>query len=43
VPAIVQPVHLLMANLIFGVQFFLYSCLNYAAKRKAQIVRSSVD
>ena len=33
VPAIVQPVHLLMANLIFGVQFFLYSCLNYATNR----------
>ena len=34
VPAIVQPIHLLMANLIFGVQFFLYSCLNYAAAKQ---------
>ncbi len=32
VPAMVQPIHLLMANLIFGVQFFLYSCLNYASR-----------
>ena len=35
VPAIIQPVHLLMANLIFGVQFFLYSCLNYASTKRA--------
>jgi len=34
VPAIVQPLHLLMANLIFGAQFFLYSCLNYAATNR---------
>jgi cytochrome c oxidase assembly protein subunit 15 len=32
-PPVAQPIHLLMANLIFGVQFFLYSCLNYAAKK----------
>jgi len=32
-PAVAQPIHLLMANLIFGVQFFLYSCLTYAAKK----------
>jgi cytochrome c oxidase assembly protein subunit 15 len=32
VPAIVQPIHLLIASLIFGVQFFLYSCLNYSAR-----------
>jgi cytochrome c oxidase assembly protein subunit 15 len=31
-PPVAQPIHLLMANLIFGVQFFLYSCLNYASK-----------
>jgi cytochrome c oxidase assembly protein subunit 15 len=37
VPAIVQPIHLLMANLIFGVQFFLYTCLNYAATNHKQI------
>ena len=35
VPAIAQPVHLLMANLIFGAQFFLYSCLNYSEKKLA--------
>ena len=33
-PAIAQPIHLLMANLIFGAQFFLYSCLNYASARR---------
>jgi len=30
-PPVAQPIHLLMANLIFGMQFFLYSCLNYAS------------
>lgn len=30
-PAIAQPIHLLMANLIFGVQFFLFICLHYSA------------
>jgi len=43
VPAIVQPIHLLMANLIFGAQFFLYSCLNYATAKQAQIVKTSAD
>jgi len=32
-PPVAQPIHLLMANLIFGAQFFLFSCLNYAAKK----------
>jgi cytochrome c oxidase assembly protein subunit 15 len=32
-PAVAQPIHLLMANLIFGVQFFLYLGLNYAGKK----------
>lgn len=32
-PPVAQPIHLLMANLIFGVQFFLYSCLKYASKQ----------
>jgi cytochrome c oxidase assembly protein subunit 15 len=30
-PPVAQPIHLLMANLIFGAQFFLFSCLNYAS------------
>ncbi|MDD5412539.1 MAG: COX15/CtaA family protein [Methylobacter sp.] len=34
VPPIAQPIHLLMANLIFGVQFFLYICLKYSLKNK---------
>jgi len=33
-PPVAQPIHLLMANLIFGAQFFLFSCLNYAAGSK---------
>ncbi len=37
VPAIAQPVHLLMANLIFGAQFFLYSCLNYSAGKQVVV------
>jgi cytochrome c oxidase assembly protein subunit 15 len=31
-PPLAQPVHLLMANLIFGVQFLLYICLGYAGQ-----------
>lgn len=31
-PAVAQPVHLLMANLIFGTQLFLYLGLGYAEK-----------
>lgn len=33
-PAIAQPIHLLMANLIFGGQFFLFICLNYSALKQ---------
>ena len=32
VPALVQPLHLLLASLIYGVQFFLYRCVSYANK-----------
>jgi cytochrome c oxidase assembly protein subunit 15 len=31
-PRVAQPIHLLMANLIFGVQFFMFICLRYARK-----------
>lgn len=34
-PPLAQPVHLLMANMIFGAQFFLYSCLNYASNKQS--------
>ena len=30
VPPVAQPIHLLMANLIFGVQFFLYIAVKYS-------------
>ena len=30
VPPVAQPIHLVIANLIFGNQFFLYICLKYA-------------
>jgi cytochrome c oxidase assembly protein subunit 15 len=43
VPAFVQPIHLLMANLIFGAQFFLYSCLGYAATNKGFIKKSHTE
>lgn len=33
-PPVAQPLHLLMANLIFGTQFFLYICLSYAGENK---------
>ncbi len=32
VPPVAQPVHLLLANLIFGAQFFLFICLRYSKK-----------
>lgn len=32
-PFLAQPVHLLMANLIFGAQFFIYICLNYSSNK----------
>jgi len=34
-PVVAQPVHLLMANLIFGAQFFMYICLNYSTHKTA--------
>ncbi|NOQ76367.1 MAG: heme A synthase [Methylococcaceae bacterium] len=33
VPPVAQPIHLLMANIIFGVQFFIYICLYYSSKK----------
>jgi cytochrome c oxidase assembly protein subunit 15 len=32
-PAVAQPIHLLMANLIFGVQFFIFICLGYSRQK----------
>lgn len=32
-PAQAQPVHLLMANLIFGMQFFIFIAVNYASNK----------
>jgi cytochrome c oxidase assembly protein subunit 15 len=32
-PPVAQPIHLLMANLIFGAQFFLFTCLKYASAK----------
>jgi heme a synthase len=34
-PAMAQPVHLLMANLIFGAQFFIFICVNYSTGKSA--------
>lgn len=31
-PPIVQPIHLLMANLILGTQFFMWLALRYSVK-----------
>jgi cytochrome c oxidase assembly protein subunit 15 len=33
-PPVAQPIHLLMANLIFGVQFFLFIALRYSEERQ---------
>ncbi|MCK5728844.1 MAG: COX15/CtaA family protein [Methylococcales bacterium] len=32
-PPIAQPIHLLIANLIFGVQFFIFICLKYSSNK----------
>jgi len=37
IPPVVQPIHLLVANLIFGLQFFLYICLHYASKQDSSL------
>lgn len=36
IPPLAQPIHMLMANLIFGTQFVIYICLNYAGKAQPQ-------
>ncbi len=33
IPPIAQPIHLLLATLIFGMQFFIYICLVYSSKK----------
>ena len=33
VPPVAQPIHLLMANIIFGLQFFIYICFYYSSKK----------
>ena len=33
-PAVAQPIHLLLANLIFGAQFFIYICLSYSSDNR---------
>ncbi len=37
VPPVSQPIHLLMANIIFGIQFFIYICLVYSSKKSIGI------
>jgi cytochrome c oxidase assembly protein subunit 15 len=39
VPPVAQPIHLLIANLIFGIQFFIYICLHYSGKKTRQIAQ----
>lgn len=41
VPPIAQPIHLLMANLIFGIQFFIYICLIYSSDKKIAGLKSA--
>lgn len=36
-PAVAQPIHLLMANLIFGLQFFIFTGLGYAQANHKQL------
>ena len=35
IPPVAQPIHLLMANIIFGVQFFIYICLLYSRNEQS--------
>ncbi|WP_031433142.1 COX15/CtaA family protein [Methylomarinum vadi] len=35
-PPVAQPIHLLMANLIFGMQFFIFICVKYSASKSPQ-------
>jgi cytochrome c oxidase assembly protein subunit 15 len=35
IPPIAQPIHLLVANIIFGIQFFIYICLYYSLKKES--------
>ncbi len=37
-PAYAQPLHLLLANLIFGAQFFMYICLHYSKTSQLEAV-----
>ncbi len=41
VPPAAQPVHLLMANLIFGIQFFLYICVKFSSPKLHKVAISS--
>lgn len=41
-PAIAQPIHLLMASLIFGVQAFLFICLHYAVQSPDKVSKLSI-
>jgi cytochrome c oxidase assembly protein subunit 15 len=36
-PATAQPIHLLLATLIFGMQFFIYICLKYSSDRQTSL------
>jgi len=38
VPPVSQPIHLLMANIIFGLQFFIYIVLFYASKQNSSVL-----
>ncbi len=38
VPPIAQPIHLLIANLIFGAQFFIYICYKYAEQSRTTAI-----
>ncbi len=43
IPPAAQPIHLLIANLIFGVQFFIFICLRYSIKESIPASRGLPD
>ncbi len=37
-PPVAQPIHLLVASLIFGIQFFIYICLAFSSRERKMLV-----
>jgi cytochrome c oxidase assembly protein subunit 15 len=40
VPPVAQPIHLVVATLIFGIQFFIFICLHYSQQNQIVTIES---